>query len=731
MNRHLSSMITGYTMPSWTPDNSMILSLLLDLVVGTQKAINYRQDYCRIRDSFTSLHGQNIYFTGSKAEGLELPGSDEDYMFDMNNLDNIRVTQLLDENSFCFLLMSTENTPPGFVLLKHDSYLPPFQIYLNNSFRNINGSWYLSSDWFINNKLLAKLRDEKYLFMCILLNKIQRQGPSMEISGVDHVPSIHCAFWPNEASEWVHRPRYFNWPTPQDISSIYDFGFHLVPVGHPQSDMKMMEWRISFSVAERTLVWSFNHVQMKCYAVMKIILKEFIQVKCNPQNQILCSYFIKTFLFWKYETTSLTFWRTDNLRNCINYLLSEFSKCIQEGVLMHYFIPKFNLLSIKLTRAAQRELLQLFDIIIQSDISILKECRTLKNVWSEFLQVLAHQDRTSFLLSLKIRNLLRNDECAMRIMMMLDGPILNKCRNITLGSSSSEFVRILLSSCIAPFIEMTEISQALVKLFCKTPVKTLALKICLFEKHLDSVKQTPNDPGNRGVYQLCRIAKNDTYSFDLSTSKLWCAILSYTKGSILLTLDIVNNVLSNIPPFAMYFNYHYNEICASNEAKTLYANMFLDSDIPILQKAKKAWMLDLCIMHGAIKDRFPFTPITIPLFDLPLAIKIEYSFHRKLFLSPFTCAYYLQFLCYHEMNKYHDRDRSLQALIDIVNDLEEKQNCKPYISLNITGHCLLLVGRRDEARDMFYRSYACTQQSPFHSFNSATWYLQICLYLQW
>ena len=44
----------------------------------------------------------------------------------------------------------------------------------------------------------------------------KRQGPSLELwgkhenksySGTDHVPSIHCEFWPNEAMEWIHRPR--------------------------------------------------------------------------------------------------------------------------------------------------------------------------------------------------------------------------------------------------------------------------------------------------------------------------------------------------------------------------------------------------------------------------------------------------------------------------------------------------------------------------------------------
>ena len=380
-------------MASWRPDHSMILSLLLDTVVGTKDTIEIRQDSCKLRDCIKSItHGCKIYFTGSKAEGLDLPGSDEDYMMDIYNIFHIKVTQSLDEKNdtspYSNFFMSTENVFPCFALLQH---IPrtPIHSFLHRSSQNINGLRHLSSDLFMQNDLQIYSKIHKG-------QTVKRQGPSTEVwsqycnkskSGVDNVSSIHCVFWPKEATEWVQRSRQFGWPTSQDILSITDFGFHLVPIGHPHSEKKLMQWRISFSVAERTLVWSFNHIQMQCYAVMKIILKEFIKVRCNPQNQVLCSYFVKTFLFWKYETTELNFWREDNLRECIKYLLTESSKCIQEGVLKHYFIRRFNLFSVKLTRQAQTELLQLFDIVIQNDISILRECRTLHNIWSEFLQI--------------------------------------------------------------------------------------------------------------------------------------------------------------------------------------------------------------------------------------------------------------------------------------------------------------------------------------------------------
>ena len=492
-----------------------------------------------------------------------------------------------------------------------------------------------------------------------------RQGPSLELwgkyenesdSGTDHVLSIHCEFWPNEAMEWSHRSRNFDWPTSLDISSIVKFGFHLVPVGHPHSDMQETEWRISFSLAERALVWSFNHVQMQCYAIMKIILKEFIKVSCSPQNQVLCSYFIKTFLFWKYEETEVNFWHADNFRECIKYILSEFSKCVREGVLKHYFIPRFNLLSVKLTRAAQVELVHLLDIIIESDISILKECRTFQNIWSDFLQI--DQNRSNVLCNLKRRNMLNIDKCIIQVIGALECQLLLFQGTHFLCKAISETLTV----------------------FCKTRFKTIVLRKYIF-MHIRSILRNNCGLGNKGVYQIRQMAQNETLSFDVSTCKLWCGILLYIRKDFQSTLDIVNKVLSNIPPFALH------ELQEGHEREQLYVDMFLDSDTTITQRARKAWM-----------SRMLFTKDMSD--SLPLGIQIELYFcDHVLFLSPFTCAYYLQFLCYHEMCQYNNRDRALQQLFEVSYNPEQSGNW--YTSANIPGHCMLLAGKRAQVQYVF------------------------------
>ena len=504
-------------MSRWSPARSTLLSLLLDKVTGTKEQISIRQDYCRLHDCIASMGlQQSCYYTGSKAEGLDLPGSDDDYMADINDIYGIEVIQSSREasnSSANTLLLCTENVRPGFALLR----MHRVPLLLVAATERIDDAYYLSSNLMMQNVNYSIL--SHFVKFCVL----KRQGPSVEhiyskhCEGIDNVRSIHCAFWPNIASEWRQRPRQFGWPKSSDISSIVSFGCHLVAVGHPLSESKFTEWRISFSVAERALVWSFNHIQMQCYAVMKIILKQFIKKKCSPHNQVLCSYFIKTFVFWKFETTELNFWRADNFRECIMYLLNKFVYRLREGVLSHYFIPKFNLLSVKLTREAQSELLQLFDIVIQYDISIFKECRTLQTVWSNLLST--DENQITSVNKIKESNFLKNDEFMAAKFSAL--------QSIIYGLSYDNIQNFIAKVCTFsslfnnsfPHVQTLEplISQILT-LSCKTDLKAMITKQLFLDKCIKSFIEP--SAGNKNVYRLHQIAKNELSSHDISTCKL-------------------------------------------------------------------------------------------------------------------------------------------------------------------------------------------------------------------
>ena len=213
------------------------------------------------------------------------------------------------------------------------------------------------------------------------------------------------------------------------------------------------------------------------------------------------------------------------------------------------------------------------------------------------------------------------------------------------------------------------------------------------------------------MYKLHLIANNDISSVDISTCKLLYAMVLLMKGDYTACLRTVNNVSSRIPPYALYMS--AGKVLSSNESKSLYRHVYQVSETDIMDRARTSWLTDLHFTKKLLEN-------------VPLAIYVELSFcdpYIGVFISPFTFAYYLMFLCYHELRQYGDRECTLRLLLDVVNNPE--QHGRPYHSLNIAGHCLLLAGQRDRARELFIISFELTQRyPPFDKYNSAIHYLQ-------
>ena len=227
-------------MADWSPEHNTYLSALMDDVTGSEESVRIRQDNCKIYDCIASMDDINYYYTGSKAEGLDLPGSDDDYMIDINNIYDIEVSESLQDLVWSArrnkLLIVTDNVPPAFAMLK---CVTLHSLFLLCSAVPMNNESYLSSQQVVSSPWLQTEKTET--------SRIQ--GPSVEVwneyidiskSGDDNVPSILCRFWPTSAAEWKERPRHYGWPTQLDKEYIEQFGCHVVPVGHPLSARKSL-----------------------------------------------------------------------------------------------------------------------------------------------------------------------------------------------------------------------------------------------------------------------------------------------------------------------------------------------------------------------------------------------------------------------------------------------------------------------------------------------------------
>ncbi|KAI0227343.1 hypothetical protein LSAT2_022172, partial [Lamellibrachia satsuma] len=155
----------------------------------------------------------------------------------------------------------------------------------------------------------------------------------------DNVFSMHCLDWPKEADRWTTRHRPSGWPDKEMVQSIVADGCHVVPTSHPRSQNPDIEWRYSFSVAERTLARKLTDAQRQCYILLKtIVMREL------SHFGILCSYHLKMLLFWQCEKIPDIEWSSEaGLATMFLCLLDELVYCVATHCLPHYFIPENNL----------------------------------------------------------------------------------------------------------------------------------------------------------------------------------------------------------------------------------------------------------------------------------------------------------------------------------------------------------------------------------------------------
>ncbi|XP_063418464.1 uncharacterized protein LOC134701268 [Mytilus trossulus] len=267
--------------------------------------------------------------SGSKAEGLDLKSSDLDLMSITPLLKVYQSEPEVDLDGLTVpLIMNTEETQPCFTQLR---LLDHHQVFTNMWQKNHLG-YMLSSEQY------------KLFYLSLVPGSWKIHGPCLsDMQGrMDLAFCLKCDRWIFQAEPWVSRART-TWPSSDIISKIISYGVLFVPIGIKGSVNENLEWRISFSIAEKFLIYSFSHVQLLCYAMLKVLVKEILE-KHEDLKGLLCSYFLKTLMFWISEETDPNLWRPDNIIHCFNACVQRLLYCVRYTTLSHYFIPANNLL---------------------------------------------------------------------------------------------------------------------------------------------------------------------------------------------------------------------------------------------------------------------------------------------------------------------------------------------------------------------------------------------------
>ncbi|XP_052083348.1 uncharacterized protein LOC127720671 isoform X2 [Mytilus californianus] len=341
--------------------------------IGSEEVVRVRRLTFVISDI-----GQNetIITSGSKGEGLNFNSSDLDIMFiDPYARVYESETEVVKKGGRLPFIMNADETQPCFT-----------QLYLVT--RHQNQTLVKVSDGVLNmleiNHLGYVLSSEQY--KQFHLSKRFRgkwsakiHGPCIadEYDNTDFAWCLKCDKWIPLARPWVSRPRTA-WPSPELISKIVSCGVLFVPIGCKGSINENLEWRVSFSVAEKFLIFSFSHTQLLCYTLLKILLKE-IEEKHEDLKGLLCSYFIKTLMFWISEETDPYVWRPDNIIPCFMACLKRLLYCVRYSIVSHYFIPDDNLFLLRFNTNNKEKIITILTNFYEQGINCFASSETLQD----------------------------------------------------------------------------------------------------------------------------------------------------------------------------------------------------------------------------------------------------------------------------------------------------------------------------------------------------------------
>ena len=357
------------------------LHAVLMKIIASDEQVYIRRTATNLRDHIIRMekewtNGRLVpCFSGSKAEGLRFESSDEDWMYIYRNFKVIPPDYCItlgDRNIKFLLLMENEMTKPGFTLLKLVNFIGATDIVSNGSsivVRMLDGL-YVSCKMWREINIDSKKHTHK-----IFLHGPCASGFLQGGQEFDWAHCLKCDVWPKNAQSSIKRLHQSSWPSLNTIRDIVSDGVLFVPIGAKQSIFEDVEWRMSFSLAEKRLIHSMNHTQFLCYGLLKLFLKEAIDTNEDVKG-LLCSYFLKTALFWEI-TASPNQWNPSSLLSYFWKCFSRLLQWVKSSYCPNFFIPENNMFEGKIEGHNRNKLLQSLSTLHHEGYRCLLRCSSL------------------------------------------------------------------------------------------------------------------------------------------------------------------------------------------------------------------------------------------------------------------------------------------------------------------------------------------------------------------
>ena len=265
------------------------------------------------------------------------------------------------------LLLDPSECYPGFTNL---ILLKDIPNRTDDLYTAYNGKTYLNKDKYLN-------------YVCERLfgrTDATLHGPAVlqEAGAADVVICLSCPTWPSCAVEFIERQRKYKVPSTKEIHAIRDTGCHIIAISHANSKRNDIEFRISFSAAEKYLIKRWNEKQIKCYYLCKELFSNHFKPEHDSEKG-LCSYFAKSVIFWITEEKPSEFWMEYSTFDIQKEILKTIKIYLNEKSCKNYFIPK-NLMMKTFTEEQTNALLQKLVGVEEDTIPYILTCDMFKRL---------------------------------------------------------------------------------------------------------------------------------------------------------------------------------------------------------------------------------------------------------------------------------------------------------------------------------------------------------------
>ncbi|CAC5390047.1 unnamed protein product [Mytilus coruscus] len=579
-------------------------------VVGTEIIVRNRQRLCIIKDMIDNLlvPGMIQISSGSLAEGLDLPGSDLDVMFLINDVDVIQSVWCMRHSiRKTTVVMESDNDHPGFTRLRlvaggeDDS-----GILTSECFESTTNGLYFSAEEFLNT-IKQKL----------VGHQVHVHGPSLTNTNqnFDFAFCLRSKSLPYSSISWVRRHRH-QWPPNFVIDKIKKYGWLLVPIGPKNMLENRLLWRLSFSMAEKQLVHSFNFTQILCYGLLKLTLKRIINTNDDVKD-LLCSYFLKTALFWVSEEEDIEIFQIVRLFYCFSLCLDKIILWINNCYCPNYFIPKYNMFLGKVDQSNNKKLRSVLENIKCGGMDGL-----INNLFPNESVRVNHR-----LLSTKGTSFIVLDFYFYRIC-----GFIRPVRNIFCYYKLLQFVKSLQKSESSKFIIDS----------CKYYSGSLSQYAVQWLPPPTMINKASN------IQRIYHIHLHDGIRTNAVSGWLLYASYYYVTGQYNVTLRLTEYVLSRCKHDMV------NISCDIYEAEHMHCyKQNVQSEI-ILQNRMKLATIDgvTYVRHSSL---------------IPEELQVEVE-EMGMFIPPVVLSYCLRFLCYHHIGNIYNRQQALYDLFLTVKD---------------------------------------------------------------